>query len=413
MLGDYSFEVVFIWIVFQETGSAGALATVLLLQAVPRGLLLLIGGVVTDRLSPRTVMMCSHLVRGTAVGLLGLLAVMDDIQLWHLYVLGGVVGVAEAFFWPAGDSILPSLLPTEHLARANALVGFGEQGARMVGPLLGGVLVAYVSTPAAVLLNSATFFVAAATVLAAPRKQPSAEEKSKSVAAIGSEIAEGLRYARRSREVRTVLMIIGAAALSYSGLFAIGLPALSRTFPESSVALGVLLSAWGFGQLAGSVGAVFTGLPRRWGLLIIGMTFCEGAAFVLLGFMPSVWLAAAILALLGIGVAYSSDVALPTFIQTRTPEDVLGRVSSLMSLPRVVLEPISMALMGLLVTGDLRWGFTMAALPMLLVGFRLIFDSEARNLSTTKSPEPAGPEDTPDSRDDTESEGSAARPFAH
>ncbi|MFD3694922.1 MFS transporter [Streptomyces sp. NPDC058646] len=389
MLGDYSFEVAFVWLVFQETGSAGALAAVLLVQTVPRGVLLLVGGAVTDRLSPRTVMLCSHLVRGSAVGLLGLLAVMDDVQVWHLYALGAVAGVAEAFFMPAQDSILPSLLPAEQIARGNALVGFGEQGARFLGPLLGASLVALVGTPAAILLNSGTFFVAAWTVLAAPRRRPDGEG-SKPLSVIGGEIVEGLRYARRSREVRTVLMIIGAAALSYSGLFAVALPALAKSFPESSMALGLLLSAWGLGQLTGTVAAVFTGLPRRWGILIIGMTLTEGVAFVLLGVLPNVWLAATTLALLGVGVAYSSDVALPTFIQTRTPEDVLGRINSVMYLPRVVLEPVSLAVMGLLVTGDLRWAFAVAAVPVLTVGVRLAFDSSARNLTTaTEKPHPA------------------------
>ncbi|WP_370416336.1 MFS transporter [Streptomyces fradiae] len=391
MLGDYSFEVAFVWLVFQETGSAGALAAVLLVQTVPRGVLLLVGGAVTDRVSPRTVMLCSHLVRGTAVGLLGLLAVMDGVQVWHLYALGAVAGVAEAFFMPAQDSILPSLLPTEQIPRGNALVGFGEQGARFLGPLLGASLVGLVGTPAAILLNSGTFFVAAWTVLAAPRRGAGGEgEESKPISVIGHEIVDGLRYVRRSREVRTVLMIIGAAALSYSGLFAVGLPALAKSFPQDSMALGLLLSAWGLGQLAGTVAAVFTGLPRRWGILIIGMTLTEGVTFVLLGVLPNVWLAATVLALLGVGVAYSSDVALPTFIQTRTPEDVLGRINSVMYLPRVVLEPVSLAVMGLLVTGDLRWAFAAAAVPVLAVGIRLAFDREARGLTTAKEPQPAG-----------------------
>ncbi|MFI9000802.1 MFS transporter [Streptomyces sp. NPDC053541] len=386
MLGDHTFEVAFVWLVFQETGSAGALAAVLLVQTVPRGVLLLVGGAVTDRMSPRTVMLCSHLVRGTAVGLLGVLAVADGVRVWHLYALGAVAGVAEAFFFPAQESILPSLLPAEQIPRGNALVGFGEQGARFLGPLLGASLVALVGTPAAILLNSGTFFVAAWTVLAAPRRAPDGEE-SKPLSVIGSEIVDGLRHVRRSREARTVLMIIGAAALSYSGLFAVGLPALAKSFPQNATALGLLLSAWGLGQLTGTLAAVFTGLPRRWGLLVIGMTLAEGVAFVLLGVLPNVWLAAAVLALLGVGVAYSSDVALPAFIQTRTPPEVLGRINSVMYLPRVVLEPLSLAVMGLLVAGDLRWAFAAAAVPVLAVGVRLALDREARALSTTEEPE--------------------------
>ncbi|WP_371621552.1 MFS transporter [Streptomyces sp. NBC_01116] len=398
LVGDYSFEVAFIWLILQETGSVATLAAVLLVQAVPRGVLLLVGGAVTDRMSPRTVMFLSHLTRGSAVTLLGLIAFADGVQVWHLYALGALTGAAEAFFWPATASIMPSLLPSEHLARGNALVGFGEQGSRLLGPVLGGAMVTLFGSPTAILLNAGTFFLAALTVLAAPRKQPSgtAGETAKSIAAIRTEIVDGLRYAARSREIRIVLMLIGAAALSYSGLFSVGLPALAGSFPEGSLALGALLSAWGLGQLLGTIGAVFTGLPRRWGMLIIGMTLCEGIAFMLLGFLPSLWLAVTVLVLLGIGVAYSSDVALPTFIQTRAPAEALGRISSVMDLPRVTLEPLSIAAMGLLVGWDMRWGFALAAVPMLLVGITLVLDREARSLSTAPPHPQPQPEPKPD-----------------
>jgi MFS family permease len=126
-----------------------------------------------------------------------------------------------------------------------------------------------------------------------------------------------------------------------------------------------------------------TGLPRRWGFLIIGMTLCEGTAFALLGVLPWLWLAVTILALLGFGAAYATDVALPTFIQARTPPDVLGRANSVLNLPRTALAPISIALMGLLAAWNVRWCFAVAALPMLAAGLCVAFSADARQLSTS------------------------------
>jgi hypothetical protein len=144
-----------------------------------------------------------------------------------------------------------------------------------------------------------------------------------------------------------------------------------------------MLTAWGLGQLVGAASASITGLPRRWGLLIITMTIIEGACFAVLGFAPHYLVAAALLAFLGIGVAYSTDVALPTFIQTRTPPQLLGRVNSVINLPRVALEPVSIAGMGALAVLDARWAFALAAVPMLLVGVGLATSSTARRLSTS------------------------------
>jgi hypothetical protein len=88
----------------------------------------------------------------------------------------------------------------------------------------------------------------------------------------------------------------------------------------------------------------------------------------------------ALLAVLGVGVAYSTDVALPTFIQSQTPAHLLGRVNSLINLPRVTLEPVSIAGMGLLLQIDLRFAFGAAALPMLLLGIGLALSPTARRL---------------------------------
>jgi MFS family permease len=381
MLGDFSYQVVFVWLVLHVTGSVGTLTAVLVVQAVPFAVLLLLGGAVADRLSPRIVMLASHLVRAVIMAGIAAAAALGIVRTWELFGLAAVFGVADAFFWPASDSILPSLLPAALLERGNAAVGFGEQATRLLGPILGGLLIRGAGLPAAIGFNAATYLLAALTITAAPPQRSSGERKP--LSAIGGEIAEGLRYARRSREFRIVFTLIAAATLSYSGLFSVGLPALSRSFPDGPVALGLLLSAWGLGQLAGTVSALITGLPRRWGYLIIGMTLCEGTAFALIGVLPRLWVAATVLALLGFGVAYSTDVALPTFIQTRTPAAVLGRVNSVLNLPRTALAPLSIALTGLLAAWNLRWCFAVAAVPMLAAGLRVAFSADARRLSTS------------------------------
>lgn len=321
-------------------------------------------------------MLAAHVTRGVAVGALTALSAAHALHIWHLFAIGIVVGVTEAFFWPASGSIMPSLVDKTDLPRANAMFGVAEQISRLAGPLLGGALMAWASVPAALGFNALTFFLAAGTVSAAPRI------KATPAGPVFSEIRAGLSYARRNVEIRIVLLVVAAGALSYSGLFAVGLPALSRNFSNGSLVLGAMFSAWGLGQLVGTVSASLTGLPQRWGLLIIGMAVAEGTSFAVLGVVPRYQLAVVLLALLGAGVAYSSDVALPSFVQTRTPAEMLGRVNSLLDLPRVALAPLSIAGMGLLAAIDVRWAFAVAALPMLLVGLGLATNRQARRLTS-------------------------------
>jgi MFS family permease len=382
MLGDASYGVAFAWLVLSESRSPATLGAVLLVRAVPRGLLLLVGGAITDHFSPRVIMLAAHLLRAAVVTGLTVLVATDALHLWHFYVTGVVFGVAEAFFWPASASIVPSLVEPEQLPRANALVGVAEQASMLTGPVLGGALTVLAGTTAALGFNAITFIVAAGTVLRAPRYRGAGDGERFSISATWRAMRSGLSYAGRHAEVRVVLLLIAAATLSYSGLFAVGLPALARRFDHGSFVLGAMVSAWGLGQLIGALAASVTGLPRRWGLLIVGMTVVEGASFATLGLVPHYLLAVVLLALLGIGVAYSTDVALPTFVQTRTPPELLGRVNSVLDLPRVTLEPASIAVMGVLASIDVRWAFGFAALPMLLVGVGLAASPTARRLST-------------------------------
>jgi MFS family permease len=386
LVGDSSFQIVLAWLVLTISGSPATLAGVLVAAAIPRGVLMLVGGAVTDRWSPRTVMLVCHLARAVAMVMLTVSAATDALRTWQFLVVGIGLGVADAFFWPASGSIVPSLVSPAQLPRANAVTAVGEQVGGLVGPVVGGFLLAATTPTVALAFNSMTFAVAAATVATAPARTRAADPdpRPEPVRELVRDLRAGVAHAAADPRVRVVLLLVSAATLSYSGLFAVGLPALARRYPNGSVVLGLLVSAWGLGQLTGALLASITGLPRRWGLLIITMTICEGTAFAVLGLAPSYLLAVALLAVLGVGVAYSTDVALPTFIQSQTPRQLLGRVNSVLNLPRVALEPVSIAGMGLLAGVDLRLTFAAAALPMLLVGIRLALSPTARRLQTPR-----------------------------
>ncbi|MEP6798079.1 MAG: MFS transporter [Lapillicoccus sp.] len=380
MVGDSAFEIALAWTIIRTTGSVAALAVVLLFQAVPRGVLLLLGGAVVDHYSPRVVMVVTHGVRAVALAVVSVIAAAGTLALWHLAALALVMGVSAAFFSPASESIVPSLVEEDELEQANAVRGLMEQTAFIVGPVVGGVLVSVTGAWVVLGFDALTFVVAALTVLAAPRAVRTGDS-APSPMEILRQIGEGVGHARRSHEVRLVLLVISAATLSYSGVFAVGLPVLATSLGGAS-SLGLMVSGWGAGQLVGALAAAVTGLPRRWGLLIIGMTLVEAAMFTTLGLVTTAWAAAGLLFVVGIGVAYSSDVALPTFIQTQTPRHLLGRINSVIGLPRVVFEPASISLLGLALSRSTSWGFALAALPVLIAGTVLAFDPRARALST-------------------------------
>ena len=112
LIGDGMFLIAMAWQVYALSDSPSALAMVGLSMSIPHLLFLLIGGVVTDRLDRRKVMIGADLVRGLAVGALGVLAISGNIALWHIVALVAVYGAGTAFFGPAFDAIVPDVVPS-------------------------------------------------------------------------------------------------------------------------------------------------------------------------------------------------------------------------------------------------------------------------------------------------------------
>jgi MFS family permease len=380
LLGDGAQGVALAWLTLTLSGSALTLGSVLLAGAVARAAVVLVGGAVTDRLSPRALLLTSNVARALVAVTIAGLAASGGIRLWELYAGSVAFGLADAFFLPAVGAIVPALVAGEQdLSRANALLGASEQGAMLAGPVLGGLVVAAIGPGGAFAVNSLSFLVAAAGLLPAPRRGAARREAPESVWA---GVRRGLAYAWGRVELRVLLLVISMESLTYNGVFGVGLPALARSFAQGPVALGLLASAWGCGQLAGALSAARTGLPRRWGLLTIAMTGAAGLAFVALGVLPALGLDMAVLALLGFGVAYSSDVALPTWVQRSTAPELLGRVNSVIELPRSSLAPVSLAAFGAIADRRLAAAFAVAGAALLLTAAMAAGSRSLRGLAS-------------------------------
>jgi DHA3 family tetracycline resistance protein-like MFS transporter len=163
LAGDGVYVVAVAWQVYDLSSSPTALSLVGVAWTLPVAIFVLIGGVVTDRVERRRIMISADLVRAVAVGTIGVLALTGAIQLWHLIVLAAIFGVGEAFFGPAFMSFVPQIVPRRLLLQANSLDQFIRPFAfALVGPALGGWLIATFGIAEAFFVDAATFVVSAA-----------------------------------------------------------------------------------------------------------------------------------------------------------------------------------------------------------------------------------------------------------
>lgn len=356
VLGDHFYMIALPWLVLQLTGDSLAMGSVLALSAIPRALFMLVGGALTDRFSPRSLMLVSNALRFVLVSVLTGLVFTDRVEMWMMYTLAVLFGVADAFFYPAQSSMPPQLVKKEHLQVANSLVQGTMMLTMLIGPALAGLLIAALGDghsdsanmqgiAAAFGLDALTFLVSLITLVFIKTPQNKTDE---SAGNILESIRSGLNFVWNDLPLRAFFFVVAAVTFFFNGPFNIGIPLLADTrFPEGAVAYGTILSTWGAGSLIGMVvaGMLPRPNPKRMGVVLLTLVSVMGMGLALLGISKSMLFAAAIGLLLGSVDGYI-NVFFVTWVQSRAPNAFIGRLMSLLMFSSIGLLPVSMALSG-------------------------------------------------------------------
>ncbi len=346
-LGDSLYRIALAWWVLEETGSATAMSTVLVVSFLPMVLFLLVGGVVVDRLPRFRVLFASDVLNGLVVGAVALLAATGRLEVWHVYIAGALFGLAEAFFYPAYAASVPQVVPPEALPSANALTGLSYQITGVVGPAIGAAMVAVGGTPSAFGLDSLSFFVSAAFLapllrIALPR---TAEMSSRSAV---RDLRDGLAEVAGRAWLWLSIAFFGLVNVVDAGPRNVALPFLIHDHLGLEVGgLGAVSSSIAIGSV---VSAVFLGRYhrlRRRGLLLYGCEIVMGLMLILFGRLSSLSGLMAAAFVFGICVSIGS-LAWTNSLQEMVPHERLGRVSSIDALGSFIFLPLGFAFAGIL-----------------------------------------------------------------
>lgn len=379
LFGDQFYLVGLPWLALRITGSGLALGTVLMVAGGARAMFELVGGALSDRFSPRTLMLGSNVVRAIVTIAVTVVVVADVTKLWHLYILALIFGLVDGFFVPAYISVVPRLVTDELLPAGNALLRATSRFMALIGPAIAGLVISQQSLGLAFAIDAGTFVCATIAVwsMKPQRRMDTAAEAehtgSLSLAGLKglfASIAEGLRYAWSQPLIRALFFFVGAIEFSFVGPSSVGLAAMAKTRfePEGAAALGWMLSAFGGGMLSGMLVAGSIKVARRRGLLVIGGASVLGLGLTLVGFASHVAWACVTLAFVGLGGGLGNILIL-ALIQSKTEKHMLGRVMGLLLFSASVLEPLSFALAGLAADVNLTILFVAGGGIMLVVCF--------------------------------------------
>ncbi|HEV2140107.1 MAG TPA: MFS transporter [Candidatus Dormibacteraeota bacterium] len=380
LFGSFFSYIATAWLVLQLTGSSLALGTVLVVEAIPRGVFMVVGGALSDRLSPRATMVVSMGLRAVFVAPLALLVLTGRAQLWEVYVIGFVFGTVDALFMPARMSILPRIVRDNELEPGNAVLNVTAQGSVVLGPVLGGVIVAAFGTGWAFAGDAACFVVGLLFVLALPRPNEGTAQ-ARHAAGLGGQITAGLRYAWADFGIRVMLIVIAVVDFAANGALGVGIPTLAHgPLHGGPAGLGILFGAWGIGATAGALGAGFVPAPKRYGFLIIGLCLWLGVGIAGVGLAPTLLIAALLMGLSGVSTGVVNTYGI-SWLQRRTDPAMQGRVMSIVMLASTGLTPLAYAGSGFVANLNPTLLFLIAGGMILLCGVGAAASRKVRSLT--------------------------------
>ena len=346
-IGDCCYAVALPWLVLSGHGGAVLLGTVLACYGVPRTALIPVGGVVADRIGPRRLMLFADVARCLLVAILALLATRHTASIAALGPTAALIGAGEGLFLPASFAILPTLVDSERLAAGNAFCSAAVQTGSLVGPAIGGALVATTGASAiAFAVDAVSFAVSALTLALIPvtgqagGRAGRAEQPATSQPSVRG-------WLRESRALQIILVVVVAANLAGGGMGQVALPSLAHD-SYGAAGYGALLACQAAGAVIGTLTAARTGRLRT-PTVFAGMVFLgQSTAMCLVPYLGGEAGAAAALAVLGVTIGLGNTVFL-TVTQRQVPPALLGRVMGVIMLCAFGSFPLSVAVTGLLV----------------------------------------------------------------
>ena len=361
-VGTWMQQVAAYWLVLQLTDSPVAVGALALVQTLPVTAFGLLGGAIADRVDLRRMVVACESVLALAAATLAVLALSGDIAAWHLYAAGVVQGLAIALDAPARHTLVFRIVGRDDLPNAVGLSSGLGTTARIVGPALGGVVVATAGAGVAFAANAVSYVIVIAAVLA---MRVGAGPATSARTHVLASVADTFRFAFGVRRVTiTFLAVLLVSTFSFN--FDVLLPLVAgRTLDEGAEIFGLVASVFGAGALCGALILATIGRARL--LLVLGGAAGFGAFQLVLAQQETVAAVCVLLFVIGVFYVLWGSSALAT-LQLAAPDDLRGRAASLYFFAFQGGAPLGGILAGWLTAhGGTRLAFTVAGTIAVLV----------------------------------------------
>lgn len=349
-LGDKFYAIALAWWILQKTNSPSIMGFFLLVSVLPELLFGFFAGALTDRWERKTMLVITDIIRGCLVLTISYLAMVDVLEIWHVFLIGFCLSLTTAFFNPAMLAIIPEIVEKENLTKANGMSQMVGGISTVAGPLLGAIAVNMLGLTWVFLANSISYFIAAflACFIKINMSFRNSDEKTN----IWKEMCEGIRFVKNQKNITLVLIVI-ALAHFFIGSLTVSLPFLAKGLEGKGVnKLGYLEMMLGVGLFAGSV---FMSIKKKSSenvRTLISFMMVVGLCFIVISIsqytrIQTVYIYMLVMMIIGACIALAS-VFWQSLLQNYTPGYMTGRVFSISTLIANTSLPIAYGIFGIL-----------------------------------------------------------------
>ncbi|MGB3238677.1 MAG: MFS transporter [Geitlerinemataceae cyanobacterium] len=338
-----------VW-VLQKTGSITQFALISLCIHLPNLIVSPLAGAIVDRWERRRAMILSDSVSGVVEILIMVLAFSNQLEVWHIYIAVAISSMFGAFQWPAYTAAIAQLVPKQQLGRANGMVQVSRATAKILGPVIAGVLVEAIGIKGILAIDFGSFLFALVTLLSVrfPKldRRVSRETQKVGINQLWLDMKTGWNYIAVRPGLLMLMLFFMVTYFSEGLLQVLMWPMVLST--ASGVGLGVVLSVAGCGMLFGSIAISAWGGPKRriYGILLF--MFLQGACLLLGGIRSTVMVAA----IVGFGYLFARPIIAScnqTIWQSKVPLHLQGRVFALQNVVEKSLLVVALVTAGPLV----------------------------------------------------------------
>lgn len=343
LIGTWLQRIAMSWLVYSLSGSALILGVVSFSNQIPTFILAPIAGVFADRWNRHRALVATQVLAMIQAFILAMLVLFGQVQIWHVLVLGAILGLINAFDVPIRQSFVVDMVENkEDLANAIALNSTLVNSARLLGPSIAGILVGLFGEGTCFLLNALSYIPVVAALLAMKITITKSSSENNNV---WTDLREGAAYALASKPIRAILLLLALVSLlgmPYTVLMPVFATDILHGGPHT---LGFLMAATGIGALIGALFLAARASPQGLGKWIIAAACIFGSGLIAFSFTKVFWVSMVVLTIAGFGMMVQTASS-NTVLQTIVDDAMRGRVMSFYTMAFMGMAPFGSLLAG-------------------------------------------------------------------